>query len=762
MVDLCNIGSNSDGSNFVGVGENSRRVVNLARSPGCSNPNGLEVSQNLVISNNHDGSRVGAGNVDTGPIPFDNLDYIELEKDMLGNFNVDIIGESDVEELGIDVIGDLDSGDLGSPPRPFEIDSNRKSKLISENLHHQGSSSEVPETVEYEGRRLKLVIHPQGGDQQTTVSGDSNLLSGTSALQDSSSSEVSSCSDSKLLIEVCTPAARKKKTKTYLKDIDSFTCASMLRIRRFNSIVASLGPFGKLCQFPEAGDRMRAPPIGFFTVYSDWFKCGFKPSTLPVVNELVKVTGLSISQFYPNTFTIFAGFIEAMRQVGQPISVDAFHASFMIKKGAMKGSFYFKARSHSKFLLGGSRSRGPWAGDFFFMKDDGWDISSVWGSTNVLEGSTGSRGSTWKQLKKAGLFKLSLNAKEIALGVKVSAEEIRRLKSSCGVTARANDLPNSSSVPSGDVAGKRKRSSSPDRADAARDVRRGAPRIPFTKKSHELTRTNASKQKKDDGSSSSGISVGKGLLFVSSVVDSDMSGSLWDVENPRAGCKLIRGAISDLDMKRLGAFSDLDAADFMGSDIARVVTGWTGLRKRLEDYKRAVDVIKDSEEKAVKAKVESDARAEMIAAEMKIVKEAQDKTMAALKSMTEKYFEEKQTGAFFLASDKGKKFLEQIRKQELERYHKEEFARDATLASVDLYDEVVLMCQRQLRETGRVSEDVINLLGQDISEPSIVPSTKVIPFEESTAIEPPVDATMVLKDNSPPKDADVEKKEAVV
>ncbi|KAI3446711.1 hypothetical protein Pfo_003376 [Paulownia fortunei] len=118
---------------------------------------------------------------------------------------------------------------------------------------------------------------------------------------------------------------------------------------------------------PRSGDRVTRPPGGFFTVYLAYFTSGFTIPPHPLLIEIMKSVGLSVSQLTPNDMLYFEGFLHRLGELELSVSLDAFHTLFTLRRVPHESFFYFYPRAGCRFLDSGPSNRGPWRERGFFM-----------------------------------------------------------------------------------------------------------------------------------------------------------------------------------------------------------------------------------------------------------------------------------------------------------------------------------------------------------------------------------------------------------
>ncbi|KZV19110.1 hypothetical protein F511_43320 [Dorcoceras hygrometricum] len=126
-------------------------------------------------------------------------------------------------------------------------------------------------------------------------------------------------------------------------------------------------------------------------------------------------------------------------------------------------------------------------------------------------------------------------------------------------------------------------------------------------------------------------------------------------------------------------------------------------------------------EELLKKQKESDEKSkscETLHVELEEKSKSYDVLRQELQQLEEKYSVELTAGGNFLNSAMGKTLLTSTGKKEIEWYRASSAFRDEVLQqALTIHDQVVIDCQRQLRETKLVSEDVVRMIEPSVPEP---------------------------------------------
>ncbi|KAL0313360.1 UNVERIFIED_CONTAM: hypothetical protein Sradi_5735300 [Sesamum radiatum] len=176
----------------------------------------------------------------------------------------------------------------------------------------------------------------------------------------------------------------------------------------------------------RTGDRIKTPPPGYFTVYSSFFSSGFTLPPHPLLLDITRESGLCVSQFTPNSFLYFEGFLLHFRELSLPLSAESFFTLFSVRKIANDSFFFFFPQNRCKFLAGSASSKGPWKEKFLYVKDVDWGLVTDWGEVSPALSSSHD---LHMSFIGAGLFDQLLGVKSLlASGKKVSLQDIQRYK----------------------------------------------------------------------------------------------------------------------------------------------------------------------------------------------------------------------------------------------------------------------------------------------------------------------------------------------
>ncbi|KAK4392685.1 hypothetical protein Sango_2046300 [Sesamum angolense] len=208
--------------------------------------------------------------------------------------------------------------------------------------------------------------------------------------------------------------APQSKLRCRVMDVEN--CDSSLSLEEFDP--SSTFDF----RFPRVGDRIRMPPLGYFTVYSAFFSSGFTLPPHPLLMDIIKEFGLCVSQFTPNTFTYFEGFLYRFRELGLPLTIESFFTFFSVRKAVNDSFFFFFPQSGCRFLDGSASSKGSWKEKFFFVRDSDWDLTTSWGEVSPVLSE--------KRRREASLSPPPLRLREADYGQEGSGKDNRGAPSS--------------------------------------------------------------------------------------------------------------------------------------------------------------------------------------------------------------------------------------------------------------------------------------------------------------------------------------------
>ncbi|KAL0313426.1 UNVERIFIED_CONTAM: hypothetical protein Sradi_5741900 [Sesamum radiatum] len=137
------------------------------------------------------------------------------------------------------------------------------------------------------------------------------------------------------------------RVQCFVMDVDS--CDSALSYEEFSFLEGNYNsspPIGFL--LPSPRDRIKHPPwISSRSIPYISLRV-FTLPPLPLLVEIVKSVGLSISQFTPNACTFFLGFLHRFSELDLDPSFEAFHTPFFIKKVMNDSFFYFYPSNNCK------------------------------------------------------------------------------------------------------------------------------------------------------------------------------------------------------------------------------------------------------------------------------------------------------------------------------------------------------------------------------------------------------------------------------
>ncbi|KAL0419120.1 UNVERIFIED_CONTAM: hypothetical protein Sradi_1325500 [Sesamum radiatum] len=183
--------------------------------------------------------------------------------------------------------------------------------------------------------------------------------------------------------ELESSVAPQSKLRCRIMDVEN--CDSSLSLEEFDFLKKKVDPSSAFdFRLPRVGDRIRMPPPGYFTVYSAFFSSGFTLPPHPLLMDIIKKSGLCVSQFTPNSFTYFEGFLYRFRELGLPLTIESFFTLFSVRKVANDSFFFFFPRSGCRFLDGSASSKGPWKEKFFYVRDSDWDFATNWGEVSPV------------------------------------------------------------------------------------------------------------------------------------------------------------------------------------------------------------------------------------------------------------------------------------------------------------------------------------------------------------------------------------------
>lgn len=131
---------------------------------------------------------------------------------------------------------------------------------------------------------------------------------------------------------------------------------------------------------PGFRDDCHSPPLGYFTLFLEYFTSGLMFPPQPLLVELVRSLGMSFSQLTPNAIIVYSAFCHKMREDRLPLSVELFHSLFLSRRSKPDSFVYFCPRPECKFLSRIPCLRSFWKSQFFYVKDCGWGIPVVWSS----------------------------------------------------------------------------------------------------------------------------------------------------------------------------------------------------------------------------------------------------------------------------------------------------------------------------------------------------------------------------------------------
>ncbi|KAL0298917.1 UNVERIFIED_CONTAM: hypothetical protein Sradi_6551500 [Sesamum radiatum] len=92
--------------------------------------------------------------------------------------------------------------------------------------------------------------------------------------------------------------APQSKLRCRLMDVEN--CDSSLSLEEFDFLKKKVDLSSAFdFRLPRIEDRIRMPPSGYFTVYSAFFSSGFTLPPHPLLMDIIKESGLCVSQFTP-------------------------------------------------------------------------------------------------------------------------------------------------------------------------------------------------------------------------------------------------------------------------------------------------------------------------------------------------------------------------------------------------------------------------------------------------------------------------------
>ncbi|XP_011085409.1 uncharacterized protein LOC105167404 [Sesamum indicum] len=161
---------------------------------------------------------------------------------------------------------------------------------------------------------------------------------------------------------------------------------------------------------------------------------------------------------------------------------------------------------------------------------------------------------------------------------------------------------------------------------------------------------------------------------------------LWDEDDMALGCERIRFAVNEQDATQFDnlKFESLD--QLLCSSASRIATLSKTLRQRFECLQQEVTQLQTAEK-------ESSKEISRLKGELELIKKERDQWMELFK-------EEASTGRSFLGSQAGWNFLEEVKRENLEKFKKSvAFRRLVMDEATDIFDQTVWECRKKLKAT---------------------------------------------------------------
>ncbi|XP_073034820.1 uncharacterized protein [Primulina eburnea] len=516
-------------------------------------------------------------------------------------------------------------------------------------------------------------------------------------------------------------------------------------------------------QVPGPKHNCHNPPSGYFTIFLEHFTNGlvFPPQTLLV--SLVDSFGISFSQLSPNALIVFTAFCHKVKEIQMQPSVELFHSLFSGRRSKPESFVYFQPRPKCKFLSRIPSPRNFWKSQFFYVKDCGWGIPTVWSSGLRKIALTETHHALQLQCRDLGLFEEIFNIGSLNIaGNKFDLAAIRARKA---VVGRRSPIAGNSRAPTSRAAlesreiirrgfprsrsehyrgpesnAPKKNNFSPSNrvveaqsSNGGKEDKKRGHEVAQKKDAEEISK-NVKRVRADEQGTSSKIPRAK-HIFVDGVNHREKADSFWDLEDPEIGWKKGRSIVGDHDMVHLVSLPTDSFAHSLawnscqGLSLACAVrVREEKLRNDQEKWREEVSRVKEENCRLVEEK--NKISAELLQVQRKLADKGKD-----LAILEEKHSAELKTGGQFLESEAGKTFLKHVEEQSVRTFKASDAFRDDVLdQAMTIHDDVVLDCRDQLRKTGRVPEEVVMMIEPSVSEIGRI-SIDDIPLGDAEMIE---------------------------
>ncbi|KAK4429226.1 hypothetical protein Salat_1222900 [Sesamum alatum] len=159
---------------------------------------------------------------------------------------------------------------------------------------------------------------------------------------------------------------------------------------------------------------------------------------------------------------------------------------------------------------------------------------------------------------------------------------------------------------------------------------------------------------------------------------------LWDAECVALGCERTRTSVKEQDATQFDNLSFESLDQLLCSSASRMATLTKTFRQRFECLQQEVTRLQTAEK-------ESSEEISRLKGELELIKEDRDQCR-------EDFKKEASTGRSFLGSEAGRNFLEEVKREHLEKFKKSaSFRRLVMDAATDIFDQTVWECRKKLK-----------------------------------------------------------------
>ncbi|XP_073295147.1 uncharacterized protein [Primulina huaijiensis] len=497
---------------------------------------------------------------------------------------------------------------------------------------------------------------------------------------------------------------------------------------------------------PGPQDDCHTPPLGYFTLFLEYFTGGLVFPLQPLLVELVKSLGMSFSQLTPNAVIVYSAFCHKMKEIHMPLSVELFHSLFSACRSKPDSHVYFQPRAKCKFLSRIPSPKSSWKSHFFYVKDCGWGIPVVWSSGLRVIAMRETHHALQLQCRNLGLFEKLCNPRNLmTAGDRFDLATIRARKATVGrrsplagegrapANRAVHDFrdPICKGIPparsehvrgSGSNSQKKTNYSPSSKTLEIRPANGGGGEAKkkqahegVQKKIDEEAQKNPKRIRADDQGASSKTSRFK-HIFVDGVNHSKKADSFWDFDDPEIGWKKGRSIVGDYDMVHLVSLSTDSFAHSFAWNSCQGLSLASAVRVREERLRNCQDKMHEEVARLKEENFRLTQEKEKINVELLQVQEKLADKLKDFTILEERYSTEVKTGGQFLDSEVGNNLLKRTEEKGAQNFKAFSAFREEVLdRAMIIHDEVVLDCRNQLRKK-LVPEEIVMMIEPSVPE----------------------------------------------